>query len=277
MAGQRDDFSKEIKDIAAKRVGLKCSNPNCRRPTGGPQSVPDKALNIGVAAHIAAAAKGGARYESSMQPEERASIENCIWLCQTCAKLVDNDPASYTSDLLRRWRTLAEEAALIEIESLPSSNITVPDVELIKFYCQCFDRPAFQDPFHQEGSMEAFDRAIEDTITALNTGCLRSRDGSILQVAKGKAYISRRDWRTKLDLVVDMLRAIRSRYEIAVKQGQIHLGSASGQQQFYCFHDPSVARWMDETRVQIIAILAGICGEAGIQPPRGPRPRQAGW
>jgi hypothetical protein len=245
MAGQRDDFSKEIKDVAAKRVGLKCSNPNCRRPTGGPQSVPDKALNIGVPAHISAAATGGARYESSMQREERGSIENCIWLCQTCAKLVDNDPARYTSDLLRRWRGLAEEAALIEIECLLASKIAVPDVDLIKFFCQCFDRPAFQDPFHQEGSMEAFDRALEDTITALNTGCLRSRDGSILQVSKGKAYISRHEWRKKLDLIVDMLRAIRARYEIAVKQGQIHFGSVSGQQQFYCFHDPSIARWIE--------------------------------
>ena len=30
-----------------------------------------------------------------------------------------------------------------------------------------------QDAFHQEGSMEAFDRAMEDTLTAINTGCLR--------------------------------------------------------------------------------------------------------
>ncbi len=34
--------------------------------------------------------------------------------------------------------------------------------------------------------MEAFDKAIEDTITAINTGCLRSRDGTILAQAKGK-------------------------------------------------------------------------------------------
>jgi hypothetical protein len=130
-----------------------------------------------------------------MLRDERNSIENCIWLCQNCAKLVDNDIARYPSDLLRRWISLAEAAALVEIESLPSSNMPLPDVELIRFYCQCFDRPAFQDPFHQEGSMEAFDRAIEDTITAINTGCLRSRDGGILQQAKGKAYISRREWR----------------------------------------------------------------------------------
>jgi hypothetical protein len=55
------------------------------------------------------------------------------------------------------------------------------------------------------------------------------------------------------------------------------LGPPSSGQQFYCFHDPSVARWMDETRLQILVILSGICGEIGIQPPQGPRPRRPGW
>ncbi len=43
--------------------------------------------------------------------------------------------------------------------------------------------------------MEAFDRAIEDTITALNTGCLRARDGTVLQQAKGKSYVANHAWR----------------------------------------------------------------------------------
>lgn len=55
------------------------------------------------------------------------------------------------------------------------------DKELIKFFVQCFDRPAFQDRIYQEGRMEDFDKAIEDTIIALNTGALRTRDGSILK------------------------------------------------------------------------------------------------
>jgi hypothetical protein len=277
MAGKRDEFLREIGDIAAKRVGLRCSNPNCRKPTAGPQVTQRKAVNIGVAAHISAAAKGGPRYDPNMLPEERSAIENCIWLCQNHAKLVDNDPARYTSDILRRWRRIAEEAALMEIESSLPSNAPLQDVELIKFYCQCFDRPAFQDPFHQEGSMEAFDRAIEDTITALNTGCLRSRDGAILQQSKGKGYVSRPEWREKLDLIVDMLRTIRSRYEVAVKQGLIHLGPDSSGQRFYCFHDASIAHWMDETRSQIIAMLSEICHESAVQPPRGPRSRRPGW
>ena len=91
----RDDFDEKTKDLLAKRVGYRCSNPNCRQLTSGPQADSNKSLNIGVAAHITAAAKGGPRYDENISLEERASIENGIWLCQNCAKLIDNDPKRY--------------------------------------------------------------------------------------------------------------------------------------------------------------------------------------
>lgn len=89
----RDDFKFGIKDLLAKRVGMRCANPNCRQPTSGPQEDPRKVLNVGVAAHITAASRKGPRYDSALSPEERRCPENGIWLCQNCAKLVDNDPS----------------------------------------------------------------------------------------------------------------------------------------------------------------------------------------
>lgn len=120
----RDDFKPDVKELLAKRVGMRCSNPNCRQPTSGPQEDPNKALNIGVAAHIAAASELGPRYDPLMSPQERRSEANGIWLCQNCAKLVDNDAARYSVDLLRRWRRLAEATALLDIEA-PASNVKV--------------------------------------------------------------------------------------------------------------------------------------------------------
>lgn len=90
----RDDFPSGTKDILARRVGMKCSN--CNKATSGPQANPSKALNIGVAAHITAAAPGGPRYDPSLSALERSGIENGIWLCQDCAKLIDNDVRRYT-------------------------------------------------------------------------------------------------------------------------------------------------------------------------------------
>lgn len=269
----REEFDNQTKEMLARRVGFRCSNPNCRKLTSGPQVEPTKAVNIGVAAHITAASPGGPRYDKSLSSEERKSIDNGIWLCQNCAKLVDNDEQRYTVDLLVDWKRLSERAALLEVENLllPSDSSEIEDIELLRFYSQCFDRPAFQDPFEQEGSMEAFDRAIADTITAINTGALRARDGTILAQSKGKSYLSNREWREKMDIIVDLLRAIRSRYSLAVQTGQIHLGSEHHGRQFYDIRDWQVAEWMNGTRAEIIRLFSDLCEEAGIPSLHFPR------
>ena len=112
----RDDFLSATIEQLAKRVGYRCSNPGCRRHTSGPRDDAEKSINIGVAAHITAASAGGARYDKSLTPAARLSIENGIWLCQDCGKLVDNDAQRYTVEVLRDWKTRAEELALLELE-----------------------------------------------------------------------------------------------------------------------------------------------------------------
>ena len=111
----RDDFPEPVKRTLAARVGNRCSNPDCRALTSGPQTTGDKALNVGVAAHITAAAPGGERYDRSLTADERADSNNGVWLCQNCAKLIDNDLLRYTEVLLRSWKTIAEDRALHEI------------------------------------------------------------------------------------------------------------------------------------------------------------------
>ncbi len=66
-------------------------------------------MNIGVAAHITAASAGGPRYDPSMSPKDRRSIRNGIWLCQSCAKLVDSDQSRYPVTLLRGFKKKAED------------------------------------------------------------------------------------------------------------------------------------------------------------------------
>jgi hypothetical protein len=129
---QRDDFSNDTKDTLAKRVAMRCSNPSCRKPTSGPREDPTKAVNIGVAAHIAAASPGGPRYDETMTHLERGSIENGIWLCQNCAKLVDNDTWRYSARALRRWKHLAERSVQLQLESSAKPVTTIASVnELI--------------------------------------------------------------------------------------------------------------------------------------------------
>jgi hypothetical protein len=94
---------------------MRCSNPSCRALTSGPQVDPSKSLNIGVAAHISAACEGGPRYDASLSADARRTIRNGIWLCQGCAKLVDNDPAKFSLALLAEWKATAEDEAFRDV------------------------------------------------------------------------------------------------------------------------------------------------------------------
>ncbi|WP_145278815.1 hypothetical protein [Pseudomonas sp. URMO17WK12:I11] len=111
----RDDFLQPVKNQLREMCGGICSNPDCKAHTFGPTMEERNGYsNIGVAAHIAAAAPGpGARrYDPKMTTAERSSAENGIWLCQSCSKLIDTDEVRFPSDLLKNWKFLAEKRAM---------------------------------------------------------------------------------------------------------------------------------------------------------------------
>lgn len=114
-SSNRDDFSAAIKRSLAERAGFLCTNPDCCASTSGPQATDSKSVNIGVAAHITAAAKGGPRYDSTLDASERSGITNGVWLCQNCAKLIDNDPLKYFAKLLHEWKMMAEKEASMRL------------------------------------------------------------------------------------------------------------------------------------------------------------------
>ncbi len=142
----RDDFPRAVVETLAKRVGNRCSNPGCRKLTSGPHTECEKVLNVGVAAHVTAASPGGPRYDASLTSEGRKGIGNGIWLCQSCAKLVDNDETRYTKELLTRWKCDAEQEALREIESpsgtirpseMDGGNVALPTIEVMEATIEC--------------------------------------------------------------------------------------------------------------------------------------------
>lgn len=119
----RDNFSANVKRTLANRVGHICSSPDCLRPTSGPSSNEEKAINLGKAAHITAAASEGPRYDASLTAEARSSISNGICLCSRCADLIDKDADRYPVDLLNKWKSDAEARAF---KAIATSEDAVP-------------------------------------------------------------------------------------------------------------------------------------------------------
>lgn len=88
-------------------------------------------MNIGVAAHICAAAPGpGARrYRADMTSEERKSFDNGIWLCQDCSKAIDSDDPAFSEKVLHGWkRKHAEDMWRSIVEKVPFAPTMPPTV-----------------------------------------------------------------------------------------------------------------------------------------------------
>jgi hypothetical protein len=107
----RDEFNEKVKRVLQDRAGNRCSNPECRLLTSGPNAHPERSTKTGVAAHVSAASLGGPRYNPHLTSEQRRSAENGVWLCQNCAHFVDTDYLNYSVKILNDWKAEAEQDA----------------------------------------------------------------------------------------------------------------------------------------------------------------------
>lgn len=254
----RDDFPKAVVETLAKRVGNRCSNPGCRKLTSGPHTEDEKSLNVGVAAHVTAASTGGPRYDPSLTPDERKDIGNGIWLCQSCAKLVDNDEARYTKEVLVRWKLSAEQEALREVESV-SRKTRASDGEALKEYAAHFDRSALQDSLRNCGSYKDFAKALTDLISLLNTGAVEGK-----AVTKRRADFDSADWRNSLETLYHEVRSLRGLYTSLVKSGEIDEDKCT------CgFRNHRMCHVFDRKKQEIVNQLNAILNEANLPAIRG--------
>lgn len=108
----RDDFPPKVKIQLAKRVGYICSYPSCGRLTVSSNSTGDGELNAGTAAHICAAAPQGPRYDATMTPDQRKSVDNGIWLCKIHGTTIDAKDSAFTVEQLHKWKARAQQDAM---------------------------------------------------------------------------------------------------------------------------------------------------------------------
>ena len=124
----RDDFTQPTIRTLAMRVNFRCSR--CGITTVGPHSDPHKAKKIGEAAHIEAAAGGGARANPKLSEQERKDINNGIWLCGNCHTIIDRDEKKFTVEYLRKLKQEAEQRADeelgVQMPRVDRSTVTPP-------------------------------------------------------------------------------------------------------------------------------------------------------
>lgn len=223
-------------------------------------------------------------------PEEGGTddIDNAIPLCPNCHDEVHATYApgrstrAYTANELKLHRQRAIERADKQKQWSPGTSVWEEDKSLILFYAQCLDRPAFHTPFYAEMSFSAFDKAMEDTVTALNTGYWRTRDGAPIDRAKGKVHLTHQPWRDKMDRIVAIIEEIRGRFHEAFGLNDMlgHYGHLSGHRypppvdvlmdrRFR--HDAPLGEWMDQQRQEAINIMNSMLEEIGHQPLPGLR------
>jgi hypothetical protein len=212
-------------------------------------------------------------------------IDNAIPLCPNCHDEVHGrytygrTTRTYTPRELKLHRERAIERARKEASWAPDTSTWEQDKELVMFYAQCLDLPAFRTRFHQEMSFSSFDRAMEDTLLALNTGYWRTRDGTLIDRARGKSYLVHSEWREKLDQIAKLIEEVREKFHHAVGFNEmvyslryrdphrvIHEMEMLMEKRFR--HDLSVSSWMDQKRNEAIEILNSILGEIGHSPLR---------
>ncbi len=116
---ERDTFRQFVKTNLAKRAAYICSCPDCRAFTLGARADGTGVVNIGVAAHITAAAVGGPRFDPDIGSDDRASEQNGIWLCANCHTRIDANPVYFTVAKLRDWKREAEERSFEQLGRRP--------------------------------------------------------------------------------------------------------------------------------------------------------------
>ena len=156
-------------------------------------------------------------------------------------------------------------------QSVFGSGKPVSDETVLEWLYIFFDRPAFQVTFEFECDLSHFDKAMQDTVAALNTGVLQTRDGHLIGRTKPKDQVSTRRWRDGLNQACQIVSEIRQCYANALRREVIvlkdrpvfnwktssDLNHSAGR---------SLIHYMNSARNQVLKIMNDLFQEIGKPP-----------
>lgn len=106
MAGPTEKVIKKLFALSRNR----CAYPQCSTAIVHPAGTV-----VGEVCHIKAQNSGGPRFDSKQSEEARHSFENLVLLCSVHHRLVDDQPDTYTAELLTEMKELHERSGDIEL------------------------------------------------------------------------------------------------------------------------------------------------------------------
>ena len=108
-----------------------------------------------------------------------------------------------------------------DIQKFTDDFPDLSDADVLQLMAAVFDRPAFRTPFQQESSLPAFQKAIEDTIGALNTGLWRTREGVEIRRIPSIHHLKNHRIQTVMGKVVRQVDQLRRIFVTRLKEGEI--------------------------------------------------------
>ncbi|HDZ1234805.1 TPA: hypothetical protein RRU55_002837 [Klebsiella pneumoniae] len=108
-----------------------------------------------------------------------------------------------------------------DIQKFTDDFPDLSDADVLQLMAAVFDRPAFRTPFQQESSLPAFQKAIEDTIGALNTGLWRTREDVEIRRIPSIHHLKNQRIQTVMGKVVRQVDQLRRIFVTRLKEGEI--------------------------------------------------------
>lgn len=121
------------KKILGWRCGNRCAIPECRKELIIDRTENDCESIIGEMAHIKGEKQDSARYNPNMTDIERNSHQNLIILCRDHHKTIDDQPNTYTVEILYEMKRL-HESWIKESTAKQVIDITFAELNIVTKY-----------------------------------------------------------------------------------------------------------------------------------------------
>ncbi len=135
------------------------------------------------------------------------------------------------------------------------------DTDTLSLMAAVFDRPAFSTPFQEESSLPDFQKAIEDTIAALNTGIWRTREGDTIRRLPSLHTLKSSTLRDGMAQVVSLVDEVRRTFKRRLTDGSIkHCGCGDASCPVFIM-DRRACQELEKARSRVLTAFSTLRGQ----------------